>query len=376
MRKNSDGEDPCRKLTRALYCEPMSVTFPRVLNLLLAVGVASSCGDALVASDGGGDAAPTTDGGASDANVPDGSAPDAPTGDAGSFGDHAFWFAFHACNSKTTNCGDPQNHRVYLSTTNDFSTFSVLPNWGLQGSVPDVVRRGNTVYVYVPGRVIRLRAGAAAPEAAASVKVVDLSLGWVDPSLTVDSNGRLVMFLMRGGGPGSGDPATCPQGETSCTKQFDSATEVDGSDGTEFKLDTGDRVSMTITPGGGGSFPGASDPDVFFDGKYNMYISHGSNLSLWQSTDLRGTYTQLKATPSDYISQSGGIGAGHFDTKTNKYWTFVHVNEGKTAVIKRAIHDGLTTTIPTSSWSTILTGTTAGLGADFNVESPSLAENK
>jgi hypothetical protein len=275
-------------------------------------------------------------------------------------------------------CTDPQNHRFYLATTNDFASFSLLPNWGMQGSVPDVIRRGSTVYVYVPGRVIRLRAGATTPEAAVAVSVVDQTtkVDYVDPSLTVDSNGRLVMFFLRASG--FGDPAHCPQGQTTCTKQFQSATEVDASDGTQFTLDTGDRASVTVTTTGtAGTFLTASDPDVFYDGKqYVMYTSHGTNLAVWQSTELRGTYARINATPSGYLSQSGAIGAGHFDTNTSKYWTFVHAHDGQGTVIKRAVHDNLSTTLSPSTLSTVLTGATSGLGADFGLESPSIAENK
>ncbi len=338
----------------------------RLATLAVGLCLVPACGDNVLALDAGHvDAAAAADAGLAD-------------GDASTFGAHAFWFAFHACNLKTTDCGDPQNHRVYLSTTNDFASFTLLPNWGMKGSVPDVVRRGNTVYVYVPGQVIRLRAGATTPDVAANVNVIDLSGGYVDPSLYVDGNGRLVMFFLKGGGPGSGNPAGCPQGQSSCTKQFQSATEVDGSDGTEFVLDTGDRINLTVSPGGpAGTFLTASDPDIFYDGKqYVIYTSHGQSLAVWTAAGLRDTYAQVKPTPTGYLTESGGIGAGYFDTKTSKYWTFVHVKEGGAPVIKRAIHDSLSATLAASVMSTILTGASSGLGADFGVESPSIAENK
>ena len=92
--------------------------------------------------------------------------------------------------------------------------------------------------------------------------------GYVDPSLIVDDEGRIVLFFMHG--LRGADPAQCLPGESSCVKYFGSATEVDGSDGKLFKLDDGYRTSITVGVGG---HLGASDPDIFFDGNLlHLYL--------------------------------------------------------------------------------------------------------
>lgn len=67
-----------------------------------------------------------------------------------------YLMSFHACNASTTNCNDPRNHKVYIAQSDDGINWSPLPGYApYSGSVPDIIRRGNTLYVYTPGQVRR-----------------------------------------------------------------------------------------------------------------------------------------------------------------------------------------------------------------------------
>lgn len=66
-----------------------------------------------------------------------------------------YLMAFHACDiASIADCHNPQNHRVYLAQSDDGENWSLLPGWQpFSGSVPDVIRRGDTLYIYTPGRI-------------------------------------------------------------------------------------------------------------------------------------------------------------------------------------------------------------------------------
>jgi hypothetical protein len=188
----------------------------------------------------------------------------------------------------------------------------------------------------------------------------------VDPSLFVDDQGRLVLFYL----PGilGQDPAGCAPGETACVKHFHSAVEVEGSNGTAFVAQPGDRVEVPINVPGS-----ASDPDIFYDGtRYVLYISRGPSVEVYTGSTLHGSYTLLTSLPDGYLTRAGGVPAGHFDPATASYWTYVHTGEG---VIRRAVHASLDTPLNDGDFTTVLSGSSIGLGASYRVESPGFAVN-
>ena len=152
-----------------------------------------------------------------------------------------YLLSFHACDPTTTDCTDPRNHRVYVAQSNDGFNWDIIPGWEpTQGSVPDLIRRGDTLYVFycywgqLGSRVLRYDFGTNTWATPVSLDLIDAEApdGIVDMSATIDSQGRLVLFyLVAAAGQ---DPAGCAPGETTCTKHFRSATEVEGSDGTQF----------------------------------------------------------------------------------------------------------------------------------------------
>jgi len=290
-----------------------------------------------------------------------------PSSDPGISG--AYLLAFHACDPDVSDCHGPRNHRIYLAQSDDGANWSVVPGWETyKGSVPDVIRRGDTLYVYTPDEVRRYDFATETWESPVSVKLTDTESpdGFVDPSLIIDDQDRLVLFYLVG--IMGQDPAGCAPGETSCVKHFRSATEVEGSNGTEFVADSGDRVQVTITPPST-----ASDPDIFYDGnRYVIYIARGQSIQVYTSQTLLGDYTLLSGLPDGYLTYVVGIGSGYFDQATSRYWTYGHTFEG---IIRRAVHASLDESLSDSDFTTVLTGSSIGLGASYLVNSPGFAVN-
>jgi hypothetical protein len=288
--------------------------------------------------------------------------------------------AFHACNVSTLDCNDPRNHRVYLAESSDGLTWNLVAGWQpFPGSVPDVIRRGDTVYVYTGPSIVRLHleSGTADTPATISLQTPDGKPADVlptDVSLIIDDQDRLVLFFLYGT-MGSG-PAMCAPGEATCARRIGSDTEVEGTDGAEFVLDDGDRLSVSV--GAGTPFQSVSDPDISPDGR-DMYLllSHGSWMTGWTSLDLRGAYRQLNVPPMGFLTAgSGGVGAGHFDASSSNIWLCAHVYQQVGMVIRRAAVKDLARQLEESDWTTVLTGEGLGLGQGVNVESPGFAVNQ
>ncbi|MCC6132620.1 MAG: hypothetical protein IT186_22060 [Acidobacteria bacterium] len=277
-----------------------------------------------------------------------------------------FVMPLHACEPGASDCRDPRNHRVLLGQSEDGRSFTPVPGFiSYRGSVPDAVRRGNTLYLYTPGELTRfhLDTGKLDPPVAVSLQGDQGGAGFVDPSPVLDENGRITLFYL----PGilGGDPAGCPSGAASCVKQIASATEVEGSDGQTFSLDTGARLEVTV--GTSENYRTASDPDVFFDGNsWVVYVSHGASLSVWTSSVLRGTYIKT----GDLTAGTGGVGSGHFDETAGRYWTYAHVTKAGKSVIRRAVHPSLTARLAESDFETVVTAESLGLPASWDVYSP------
>lgn len=285
-----------------------------------------------------------------------------------------YLLTFHACDTLITNCHDWQNHQVYLAQGNDGVQWSIVPGWvPYSGSVPDVIRRGETIYLYTPGQLVRYHLDTGLLEKPINVSVKGAE-GFVDPSIIVDDQGRLTLFFLFG--RIGGDPAACMPEETSCENRFGSATEVEGSDGANFILDEGDRVIVPLSVSG--PIRTASDPDVFFDGTlYYLYIAYGPSISVWTSSELRGTYVQSADLPGGMLNNdSGGVASGYYDPETKRYWTFAHFSDqNQLALIHRAAQTSLTQQIIDPEWITI-SSESVGLAATMNIESPGFAINQ
>ncbi len=284
----------------------------------------------------------------------------------------AYLLAFHACDG--AQCTSPRSHLVYLAESNDGATWTLVPGWvPYTGSVPDVVRRGDLLYLYAVGvsgsgggagvRVLDLKTGLLG--SASGVTISGFGGSVVDPSALLDDQGRIVLFFLVSDRT-PGDPAQCRAGETTCVRQFASATEAAGGDGVRFAFDPGSGASVTL---GGGLRIGA-DPDVFFDGtQWVMYISHGPSTSVWTSATMRGVYTRIGSLTENV----GGVPAGHHEAATGRVWSYTHVGH-PTTVIRRAVHAGYGQ-LAESAWSVVVSAATLGLSSSWSVASPGIAAN-
>ncbi len=96
----------------------------------------------------------------------------------------AYWMAMTGCDPVTANCADPRNHRVQLVASPDGVHWHLVPGWVPdQGSVPDPIRRGDMLYIYAPGAVIRYRisTGAIIPRTNVTLAGEQAEAGFVDP---------------------------------------------------------------------------------------------------------------------------------------------------------------------------------------------------
>lgn len=285
-----------------------------------------------------------------------------------------FLMAFLACNSNTVSCNDPRNHRTFLAQSNDGATWTLVSGVSsLSGSVPDVIRRGNTLYVFSPGTVARYHLDTGKIDLPQSVSVTTSNNSdelFVDPSLTVDENGNLVLFYLLG--QIGSDPAHCPPGESYCTKVIHSATEVAGSDGTRFIVDPGDRADISIN-----GQETASDPAILKDPNgYALLISRGQSVEAMISSDLRGTFRDIPTLPGGIlVSNLGGVPDGYYDSASGQYWIYITSGMNDSA-IRRAVSNNINSPLIENQFSTILSGSSIGLGGSFMVASPGVTLNE
>lgn len=294
----------------------------------------------------------------------------------------SFLMAFHACS--VSDCKDIRNHQVYIAESDDGANWSLLPGWkSFIGSVPDVIRRGDFLYVYYVGidngenlYVSKYNVVSGSLIEKSIVRLSNDFGHFVDPSLSQLDDGKFLLTGLYVEGvqptanaqpPQPSNPATCKSNESTCIKTIKTASEIPGSDGAIFKLDSGARASITLDA----NTKSASDPDLFRDDKqWILYVSVGPSVIAYTGTDLNSEFTR-KA----FVSQnSGGIPSGFYQMSTGKIWTFVHTDKGQLSVIRRAIHESLTAQAE-NAWVTVISAGSLGLNADWRVESPGFAQN-
>lgn len=294
-----------------------------------------------------------------------------------------FIMPFHTCDKSTSsNCNDPINHVTRLAESDNGTQWSLVPGFTpLKGggiippvSVPDLIQRGNKAYLYVPSAVYIYDGSTGKWSSNTTYTITDesgASIRFVDPSPMLDAQGRIVLFFLNSSSSGQGmDPAGCSS--YPCTKRFDSAIEVEGSDGKRFVMQSGPRVQIALD---GTMLRTGSDPDIYYDGtKYVLYVSAGASTLAFSSATLHGSYTPLIGT-TGLLTSIGGVPCGHYDTETKRYWTFVQSNEGGTNVIKRAVHADFSRQLGASDFTTVMSASALGLGSQTNAESPGITLN-
>lgn len=277
--------------------------------------------------------------------------------------------SFHTCDAS---CMSFQDHLVHLAESDDGINWSLVPNFiPYSGSVPDVIVRGNKLYIYTPSGVKRYDKNTNVWDTnPVNVSIVDLAgnpVTFVDPSAIIDSSGNIVLFFLNSTGS-IGDPAGC--NPYPCTKYFDSAIEVNGSDGTQFVMQGGHRASITLN----NSPQTASDPDIYFDGQdYILYISQGpSTLAYWGST-MHGSYQTFIIFPNNVLTNSGGIPCGYYNSVSSKYWTYIHANVSGSTVIQYQSHNDFSSAL--ANFTTVISGPVIGEPSSTKTESPGFCTN-
>ena len=229
-----------------------------------------------------------------------------------------YLMVFHACSTEP--CGSPINHFTYLAESSDLTTWTMVSGWvAYQGSVPDVIRKGNNLYFFNPGTVrkLDLSTGTLGVSQTVSIKTsAGADVRFVDPSPILNADGKVALFYLDSSSVPTGvDPAGCSPSYP-CDKNFGSALEVEGSNMTQFTADAGFRAVLSIASGS------ASDPDIFTGATTNehvMYISKGNSIEVRTSSTLTGSYAKVAD-----VNDKGGVPAGyHFG---GQYWYFGALN--------------------------------------------------
>ena len=277
-----------------------------------------------------------------------------------------FLMAFHSCMVGSPDCNNPAQHEVQLAQSANGITWTVVEGWqAYPGSVPDVLRRDDVLYVISTSglRRIDMVSGDVYED---RVELVGSDLfGFVDPSLALLPTGELTLFFLPGQ-PGS-DPASCGT-QPSCTREIRSALEIPQSQGGQFAVNPVAHVSVTIDQSCRGGDCFFSDPDIFFNGKsWVLYISRGRSTDAYISEDING--------PFDYASRvsdnSGGVPAGIWDPERNTVLTYVS-NGQKGTILTAASVDGLS---PLRSFTEAFSGAALPFKSDL-VGSPGIAINE
>lgn len=281
-----------------------------------------------------------------------------------------YLMSFNVCLATVADCNNPQNHFVLLAQSDDGKSWSLLEGWNAsKGSVPDLFRRGNTIYLYDTQGLTKIDVKTG--EITKTRVSITSGESFVDPSLAQLPDGRLILFYLPG--MRGGDPAQCAAGETTCQKMIKSAVEVAGSDGTSFVEDPGMRVSATLSSTGQDQDRVFSDPDIFFNGTdWVLYVSRGAGTQAYTSKDIQGSYSNKV----NLTNGKGGVPSGILDEGSSKVWTYTHADVAGERVIRRSVSDkGLSGASNDSDYQTIIaTSFVSSLGYKI-VGSPGVAIN-
>lgn len=277
-----------------------------------------------------------------------------------------FLMAFHSCMVGSPDCNNPAHHEVQLAQSADGITWALVEGWkAYPGSVPDVLRRGDVLYVISTSglRRIDMVSGDVYED---QVELLGSDLfGYVDPSLALLPTGELVLFFLPGQ-PGQ-DPASCGS-QPSCVREIRSAVEIQGSQGARFEVTSVSHASVTIDQSCRGGDCFFSDPDIFHNGQtWVLYISRGRSVEAWTGQDILSSFDPFSRVSDD----SGGVPAGIWDPDQSTVFTYVS-NGQKGTILAGSSEDGLSTV---RGFTEVLSGTILPVESGL-VGSPGLAINE
>ncbi|MBM75919.1 MAG: hypothetical protein CMK59_11005 [Proteobacteria bacterium] len=229
-----------------------------------------------------------------------------------------YLMALHTCDTNIE-CGNPMNHKVRIAGSQDSYDWVFLSEFPeVPGSVPDLVFRQGTLYLYAMHFRYRYNFEEGEWSEPTDVSVLNAAGELdrhVDPNPVLAEDGRIVLLYLNN--DQNGDPASCV--EFPCVKSFRMAVEKNGSDGTEFEL-AQELISVELSQ----EQRIAADPDLFIgpDGYY-IYLSRGQAIEVHKSTSLWGPYEPAYELPDHRITRNGGgVPAGYYDWNTSMFWTF------------------------------------------------------
>jgi len=287
---------------------------------------------------------------------------------------------------EATVCMEPNtfNHEVWIAYSNDGMAWTFPENdVPFEGSVPDIIRRENTLYAFGGrGTIKRYHFDTDEWEDSVPYSTTTNPIRWNDKSPVLGEDGLIHLFFLSSEVE-NGDPAECPSSSTeSCTQYFRSAIEVEGSDGTLFELQDTPNLVIDIAPG-----ERASDPDVFqmADGRWGMLITWLEGTALFTSDTLHGEYQPAEELgyPPFLTEAFYGLGVSHYMPEEDVYWTYVNTPQDIPGTqdimiqIERAVHTNFDNLLSPSDFEIVLQDNDgSGLPEGYWAASPGFTLNR
>lgn len=217
--------------------------------------------------------------------------------------DSRYLMAFFACEGATCETPGVAVHYTWVAASNDGWTWEMPEGYTpFEGSVPDLVRRDDTLYVYAATTTLRRYHYDTGEWEEPITPVVYGEDGephrWADPAPLLGDDGLIHMFFFDTTGE-IPDPAECHEELAPCIKHFGSAIEIPGSDGAEFQMQPGYRAEVPLEVG-----QRCADPDVFrtAEGDWVMTILYQEQTLGYRSDTLHGTYTPIPTLTDGFIT--------------------------------------------------------------------------
>ena len=229
----------------------------------------------------------------------------------------------------------PDTHKTWIVESDDFIHWSLIPGYqAFCGSVPDLIRRDTSLYVFNAGIMRRLDYGTLQWDATVQVTVRSSAGGdeidyfMVDVTPFLGADGLIHLYYLKNDLGTGYDPAGCGP-STTCTKTFESATEVSGSGGTEYVVDSGSRVQVVVDEADVAAMrEGGSDPDFFrgASGEYYLAVMGGPESTyLFTATGMTDSFAPIGGLGSESLitGSLGAVPSALYDSSGSRYiWAF------------------------------------------------------
>jgi Putative binding domain, N-terminal len=244
-----------------------------------------------------------------------------------------YLMSFDTC----TSCTGPSSSLTQLAQSDDGVTWQLIPGYTpVFGGVPAVVRRGNTIYIvsqapygnggsaFAAMQVQRFHMDTGVWESPVTISLSDPNAlaARSDPAAILNAQGQIVLIY-------DTNPTGCP----SSICRLREATEVSGSDGSQFIAQANDIYTSGIST--------FVDATIFSDGSQYVVYALAHNLSpstppaglpigigVFTSPTLAGPFSLSTAFPNGTLFQATpqvtpGWGAGFYNSARGEYWNYL-----------------------------------------------------